>query len=95
MQANSEMSVLHLTNDRPNCSGLLLLSTFFVSLLGLLYEVRHLSLSVGQNITVNVFIQRLQTFFFIFVTFLTFLKVFFILGGRFFHLCQTTYNISP
>jgi len=25
MQANSEISVLHLTNDRPNCSGLLLL----------------------------------------------------------------------
>ena len=31
MQANSEISALHLTNDRPNCSGLLLLSTFFVS----------------------------------------------------------------
>jgi len=31
MQANSENSVLHLTNDRPNYSGLLLLSTFFVS----------------------------------------------------------------
>jgi len=30
-QANSEISVLHLTNDRLNCSGLLLLSTFFVS----------------------------------------------------------------
>ena len=31
VQANSEIFVLHLTNDRPNCSGLLLLSTFFVS----------------------------------------------------------------
>ena len=31
MQANSEISVLYLTNERPNCSGLLLLSTFFVS----------------------------------------------------------------
>ena len=30
IQANSEISVLHLTNDRPNCSGGLL-STFFVS----------------------------------------------------------------
>jgi len=27
MQANSEISVLHLTNDRLNSSGLLLLST--------------------------------------------------------------------
>ena len=31
LQAYSEISVLHLTNDRFNCSGLLLLSTFFVS----------------------------------------------------------------
>jgi len=31
MQANSEISVLHLTNHRHNCSGLVLLSTFFVS----------------------------------------------------------------
>ena len=31
VQANSEISVLHLINDRPNCSGILLLSTFFVS----------------------------------------------------------------
>jgi len=33
MQANSEISVLHLTNDRrrPNCSGLLLLVTIFVA----------------------------------------------------------------
>ena len=31
MHANSEIYVLHLTDDRPNCSGLLLLSTFFVS----------------------------------------------------------------
>jgi len=31
MQANSEISVLHLTNDRLNCNGLLLLSTIFVA----------------------------------------------------------------
>jgi len=31
MQANSEISVLHLTNGRLNCSGLLLLSTIFVA----------------------------------------------------------------
>jgi len=37
--------------------------------LGLLYEDRHLSLSVRRKITVNVFTQRLQTFFKIFVTF--------------------------
>jgi len=29
MQANSEIFVLHLTDDRLNCSGLLLLSTIF------------------------------------------------------------------
>jgi len=32
-------------------------------LLGLLYEGRHLSLSVWRKITVNFFVQRLQTFF--------------------------------
>jgi len=31
MQANSDISVLHLTNDRLNCSGLVLLSTIFVA----------------------------------------------------------------
>ena len=31
VQANGEISVLHLTNDRLNCSGLLLLSTIFVA----------------------------------------------------------------
>jgi len=31
MQANSEISVLHFTNDRLNCSGLLFLSTMFVA----------------------------------------------------------------
>jgi len=31
MQANSEISVLHLTNDRLNCSGLLLLSTILAA----------------------------------------------------------------
>jgi len=33
MQANSEISVLHLTNDRLNYSGLLLLSTIFMACL--------------------------------------------------------------
>jgi len=31
MQTNSEISVLHLINDRLNCIGLLLLSTIFVA----------------------------------------------------------------
>ena len=31
MQVNSEIPVLHLTNDRLNCSGLVLLSTIFVA----------------------------------------------------------------
>jgi len=31
MQANTEISVLYLANDRLNCSGLLLLSTIFVA----------------------------------------------------------------
>jgi len=31
LQANNEISVLHLINDRLNCSGLLLLSTIFVA----------------------------------------------------------------
>jgi len=31
MQANSEISVLYLNNDRPNCSDLLLPSTIFVA----------------------------------------------------------------
>jgi len=65
MQAKSEISVLHLTNDRLSCS---LAFNYLCGLLGLLYEGRHLSLCVRRKITVNVFIQRLQTFFFIFVT---------------------------
>ena len=32
MQADSEISVLHLTNDRLNCIGLLLLTCFQLSL---------------------------------------------------------------
>ena len=38
MQANSEIFVLHLTIDRLNCSGLLLLSTSFVACLA--YYIR-------------------------------------------------------
>ena len=48
---------------------------FLCVLLGLLYEGRHLSSSVRLKISVNVFIQRLQTFF-VFVTFLRFLTFF-------------------
>ena len=47
--------MLHLTNDRPNCSGLAVAFNFLCVLLGLLYEGRHLSLSVRRKITVNVF----------------------------------------
>ena len=39
MQVNSEISMLHLTNDRPNCIDLLLLSTFFVSWWGYYMKV--------------------------------------------------------
>ena len=38
VQANSEIPVLHLSNDRLNCSGLLLLSTIFVACLA--YYIR-------------------------------------------------------
>ena len=71
MQANSEISVLglHLTNDGPNSSGLLLLSTFFVSCWA--YKGRHLSLSVRRKITANVFLFNVY-------------RRFFILGERFF-----------
>ena len=83
MQANSErFSVLDLTNDRLNCIGLMLLLTIFVAWWAYYMRVnRHLSLSVRQRITVNFFIQPLQTFF-IFVTFFAFFLTFFIfLGG--------------
>jgi len=59
MQANSESSVLHLTNDRLNCSGLLLLSTIFVAC----WAYRHLSLSVWRKITVNVFYSMFTNVF--------------------------------
>ena len=68
MQANSEISVLDLTNDKLNCSGLLLLSTIFVAYcMGLLYEGRHLSLSVWRKIrpTVNVFYSTFTNFLFL------------------------------
>jgi len=81
MQAPSEISVLHLTDDRLNCSGLLLLSTFFV-LLSLLYEGRHLSLSLRRIITVNVFYSTFANVFLFLSRFLMFLT-FFILGERF------------
>jgi len=88
MQANSEISVLHLTNDRPNCNGLLLLLTVFVSSWAYYMRDRHLSLPVRRKITVNFFIQRLQTFI-MFVTFFTFLTFFLFLGERFFIYAST------
>jgi len=64
MQSHSEISVL--------LQRFSLAFNYVCGFLGILYEGRHLSLSVWRKITVNVFfIQRLQTFF-IFVTFLTF-----------------------
>ena len=79
MQANSEISVLHLTNDRPNCSGLLLLSTVFVFCWAYYMRVVYL---FGGKLLLTFFVQR-----FLFVSrFLRFLT-FFILGERFFHLC--------
>ena len=42
---------------------------FLLVLLGLLYEGRHLSLSVRRKITVNIFYSTFTNVFFIFVTF--------------------------
>jgi len=80
VQANSEISVLHLINDRPNCSGLVLFSTFFGSCCAY-YEDRHLSLSLRRKITVNVFYSTFTDVFFTFVTFFLHFKTF---GERFF-----------
>jgi len=90
MQANSEISVLHLINDRPNCSGLLLLSTIFVSCWAY-YEDRRLSLSLQRKITVNVFYSTFRNVFLIFVRFLTFLTFCYFFGERFFiyEICYT------
>ena len=49
-------------------------------MLGLLYEGRHLSLSIRRKVTANIFYST----FFIFVTFLTFFDVFLFLGKVFF-----------
>jgi len=81
MQANSEISVLHLTNDRPNCSGLLLLSTVFHSCWA--YYMRVVYLFSGK-LLLNVFIQRLQSFFYLCHVFYVFNVFYF--GGTFFHL---------
>ena len=51
-------------------------------LLGLLYDGRHLSLSVRRKITVNVYLFNVYKRFFIFVTFLRFLTLL-IFGGTF------------
>ena len=64
-QINKNVSLTHLTNDRPNYRGLLLLSTFFVSCcMGLLYEARHLSFSVPRKITANVFYSTFTNVFY-------------------------------
>ena len=52
--------------------------------MGLLYEGRHLSLSVRRKITVNVFYSTFTNVFFYFCHVFTFLMFFFILGGTFF-----------
>ena len=76
--------MLHLTNDRPNCSALLLLSTFFVSCWAYYMRVGIQVYLFGWKITVNVFLFNVYKRFLIFVTFLTFFNVFFILGNVFF-----------
>jgi len=91
MQANTVFSVLHLTNDRLNCSGLL--SQLSLCLAGSIIwgYTRHLSLSVRRKLTVNVFTQRLQTFFFYFChvfTFVTFLSF----GERFFFIYAASHR---
>jgi len=60
---------------------------FLLVLLGLLYEGRHLSLSVRRKITVNVFYSTLTNVFVYFYHVFTFFNVFLFLGERFFHLC--------
>jgi len=73
VQANSEISVLHFTNDTLNCSGLLLLSTIFVACWAYYnYKGRHLSLSVRQKITVNVFYSTFTNGFLFLLRFLRF-----------------------
>ena len=74
MQASSEISVLHLTNDRLNCSGLLLLSSFnyLCGLLRLLYEI-----SVRRKITVNVFYSTFTNVFLFLSLFKNVFNVFF------------------
>ena len=65
MQSHSEISVLYLTTDRQaQLQRFTVAFNFLCVLLGLLYEDRHLSLSLWRKITVNVIIQRLQTFFY-------------------------------
>jgi len=68
------VSVLYLTNDRSNFSGLLLLSTFFVSCWVCYIEGVHLSLSIRLKINVNVSYLTFTNYF-IFVTFIRFLTL--------------------
>jgi len=68
--------VLHLTNDRLNCSGLQLLSTFFVYCWAYYYEGRYLSLSVRRKITVNAFYSTFTNVFLFLPSFFTFFNVF-------------------
>ena len=57
---------------------------FLCVMLGLLYEGRHLSLSVRRKITLKFFIQRLQTFFLNLCHFLRFLTFFYFSRNVFF-----------
>jgi len=89
MQAHSEISVLHLTNDRLNCSGLLLLSTILVAC----WAYRHLSLSVRRKITVNVFYS---TFTNVYLFLSRFLKFFYFWGNVFFiYVLNDTCDYGP
>ena len=56
MQAHSEISVLHLTSDRLNCRGLLLLSTFCVSCWAYYMRVGILVYLFGGKLLLTFFI---------------------------------------
>ena len=57
---------------------------FLCVLLGLLYEVRHLSLSIQRKISVNVFYSTFTNVFFYFCHVFTFYGVFYLLVNVFF-----------
>jgi len=83
MQANSEISVLHLTNDRPILQRFTVAFNFLCVLLGLLYEGRHLSLSVLRKIPIIFYSTFTNVVYFCHV-FLRF-NAFYIFENVFFH----------